>query len=156
MPPTSGPELPRRSVLCGMAAALLVPTALSACSTEPPPAPTDPGTGTTTGGAPTGGPTTSGQALVALDEVPVGGGTVVDGPDGPVVVVRPTADEVRAFSAVCTHQGTTVNAPQGGTITCPNHGSQFAAATGEVTRGPAARPLPPVAVAVQGDQVVLA
>lgn len=148
MPPTSaGPELPRRSVLCGMAAALLVPTALSACSTESPP-PADVGT--------TGGSGISGQALVALADVPVGGGTVVDGPDGPVVVVRPTADEVRAFSAVCTHQGTTVGAPQGGTITCPNHGSQFAAATGEVTRGPAARPLPPIAVTVQGDKVVLA
>ncbi len=149
MPPSSvGPELPRRSMLCGLAAALLVPTALSACSTEPAPAPADPGT--------TDGSATSGQALVALADVPVGGGTVVDGPDGPVVVVRPTADEVRAFSAVCTHQGTTVGAPQGGTITCPNHGSQFAAATGEVTRGPAARPLPPIPVTVQGDQVVLA
>ncbi len=147
MPPRSaGPELPRRSVLCGMAAALLVPAALSACSTESAPAPADSGSGSAG----------DGQALVALADVPVGGGAVVDGPEGPVVVVRPTADEVRAFSAVCTHQGTTVGAPQGGTITCPNHGSQFAAATGEVTRGPAARPLPPVAVAVQGDQVVLA
>lgn len=141
------PELPRRTMLCGLAAALLVPTALTACSTQPSPAPAGP---SATGGA------TGGDPLVALADVPVGGGTVVDGPDGPVVVVRPGVDEVRAFSAVCTHQGTTVGAPQGGTITCPNHGSQFAAATGEVTRGPAARPLPPIAVTVQGDRVVLA
>lgn len=147
MPPTpAGPELPRRTVLCGLAAAVLVPTALTACSTEPAPAPAAP--------SPTGGAGGGGEPLVALADVPVGGGTVVEGPDGPVVVVRPTQSEVRAFSAVCTHQGTTVGAPQGATITCPNHGSQFAAATGEVTRGPAARPLPPIAVTVQDGQVV--
>ena len=134
-------------MLCGLAAALLVPTALTACSTQPAPPATAP--------SPTSGSTGGGERLVALADVPVGGGTVVDGPDGPVVVVRPGGSEVRAFSAVCTHQGTTVGAPQGGTITCPNHGSQFAVATGEVTRGPAARPLPPIAVAVQGGQVVL-
>lgn len=135
------PELPRRTLLCGLGAALLVPTALSACATEP---------------APEGGSSGSDDPLVALADVPVGGGTVVDGPDGPVVVVRPDEREVRAFSAVCTHQGTTVDAPQGDTITCPNHGSRFTAATGEVTDGPASQPLPPIAVTVQGDQVVLA
>lgn len=147
-PMPAEPEPPRRTVLCGMAAALLVPTALSACSTESAPAPSGPSA--------TGGSTGGGAPLVSLADVPVGGGTVIDGPDGPVVVVRPGESEVRAFSAVCTHQGTTVGAPQAGTITCPNHGSQFAAVTGEVTRGPAARPLPPIAVTVQDGRVVLA
>jgi Rieske Fe-S protein len=95
---------------------------------------------------------TGGRRLVALNEVPVGGGVVLTGE--PLVVTRPATDEVRAFSAVCTHHGCTVASVAGGTIHCPCHGSQFDAATGEVRHGPAARPLAPVAVAVRSGEVV--
>ncbi|MGH3429425.1 MAG: Rieske (2Fe-2S) protein, partial [Terriglobales bacterium] len=59
-----------------------------------------------------------------------------------------------AFDAHCTHQGTIVDPPQKGIMTCPNHGSQFAVADGSVRRGPATAPLDTVAVQVKGDNIV--
>lgn len=99
------------------------------------------------------GPATGegGRLLVAVDRVPVGGGVVLA--KDKVVVTRPTADDVRAFSAVCTHQGCTVDAVADGTIDCPCHGSSFDAATGAVRHGPATRALPTVAVTVRSGQV---
>ena len=92
-----------------------------------------------------------GDRLVALADVPEGGGVVIE--DASVVVVR-DADGVRAFSAVCTHQGCLVAGVQDGSIACPCHGSVFDAATGEVTQGPATQALAEVAVKVEGDAVV--
>jgi len=99
------------------------------------------------------GPATQngGRTLVAVDRVPVGGGVVLE--KEKVVVTRPAPDDVRAFSAVCTHQGCTVDAVADGTIDCPCHGSSFDAATGAVRHGPAARPLPAVAVVVRSGNV---
>lgn len=99
------------------------------------------------------GPATGGggRMLVAVDRVPLGGGVVLA--KDKVVVTRPTAEDVRAFSAVCTHQGCTVNAVADGAIDCPCHGSSFDAATGAVRQGPATRPLPAVAVTVRSGQV---
>ena len=99
------------------------------------------------------GPATGhgGRLLVAVDRVPVGGGVVLA--KDKVVVTRPAADDVRAFSAVCTHQGCTVDAVADGTIDCPCHGSSFDAATGAVRHGPATRALPPVAVTVRSGKV---
>jgi Rieske Fe-S protein len=92
-----------------------------------------------------------GRMLVALDQVPVGGGVVLG--KEKVVVTQPAPDDVRAFSAVCTHQGCTVDTVADGTIDCPCHGSRFDAATGAVRNGPAARPLPKVAVVVRSGEV---
>ena len=92
-----------------------------------------------------------GRMLVAVDRVPVGGGVVL-GKDR-VVVTQPTANDVHAFSAVCTHQGCTVDTVADGTIDCPCHGSRFDASTGAVRRGPATRPLAPVAVVVRSGTV---
>jgi Rieske Fe-S protein len=89
----------------------------------------------------------SGHLLARLDQVPAGGGVVV-GKDA-VVVTRTASGDVHAFSAVCTHQGCTVNHVGGGTIDCPCHGSRFDAQTGAVRAGPATRPLAPVAVSVR-------
>lgn len=95
--------------------------------------------------------------MVALADVPEGGGALVDGPGGKkIVVARISASEVKAYDATCTHQGAIVAEPAGGTITCPSHGSQFGAADGSVKKGPATTGLRAVAVRVSGDQVVLA
>ncbi len=92
-----------------------------------------------------------GRLLASLDGIPQGGGVILK--DAPIVLTRTATGELHAFSAVCTHQGCTVAAVTGGTIDCPCHGSRFDAATGAVRTGPAARPLPPVAVVVRGGKV---
>ena len=109
------------------------------------------GRGTTAANA-YGPPTdATGRPLVRLDDVPAGGGTVL--PDAAVVLTRTVDGELHAFSAVCTHQGCTVDRVADGTIDCPCHGSRFDALTGAVTHGPATSPLPPVAVVVRDGQV---
>ena len=70
-----------------------------------------------------------------------------------VVVTQPEPNDIHAFSAVCTHQGCTVNSVARGRIDCPCHGSSFDAATGAVRNGPAARPLARVAVVVRSGEV---
>jgi Rieske Fe-S protein len=99
------------------------------------------------------GPATgsSGTELARVDQVPEGGGVVL-GSAG-VVLTRTPDGQVHAFSATCTHQGCTVDSVAGGRISCPCHGSQFDAVTGEVLRGPATRPLPPVTVEVSNGVV---
>jgi Rieske Fe-S protein len=95
--------------------------------------------------------------VAAVTDVPQGGGLVVDQPGGgKLLLVRSSASDVKAFNAACTHQGTTVDVPKNGTITCPNHGSQFDAATGALKKGPATRGLSAVSVKVDGSDVVLA
>ena len=91
-----------------------------------------------------------GKKLAALDAVPDGGGLVLD--KAGVVLVR-SGDQVKAFSAVCTHQGCTVSGVQGGAIPCPCHGSRFDPQTGKVIGGPAPSPLPAVQVEVRDGAV---
>lgn len=101
-------------------------------------------------------PTTSrGQAgvLIPLGEVPVGGVAAVTIDRRPAFVARPAADAVRAFSAICTHQGCTVVAA-GDLLLCPCHGSHFDPLTGDVLRGPAGKPLPPIDVAIAEGNVI--
>lgn len=92
------------------------------------------------------------SALVPVGDVPDGGGLVLAKQH--VVLVR-TGNEVRAFSATCTHQGCTVAGVADGVITCPCHGSTFDAGTGKVVTGPATRPLAPVKVEVADGVVTL-
>ena len=153
--------LTRRAVLTGTAvgAATLLgacstygdesDTASAAATTEPTAAQT---TGDAAGGA-TGGPaaTQAAPALAAIADVPVGGGLILE--DKKIVLTQPQAGTIKAFSAVCTHQGCTVAEVSDGLIKCPCHGSKFKVADGSVDNGPATRPLPPVAVAVDGDQI---
>jgi Rieske Fe-S protein len=144
-------------VLCGLVVALLAPGALAAaCSNGPSPDNNSSGGGAGGGAGGAGGG--SGTVLAALSDVPQGGGVLVKNPSGKgqVLLTRPSGDTVMAFNPACTHQGTTVGVPKAGTITCPNHGSQFDAATGSVKRGPATLPLHKVAVKVQGNNVVMA
>lgn len=110
-------------------------------TTEPPAPPEPPATT----GAPTG--------IAATGDVPVGGGVVLQAEQ--VVITQPSPGEFRAYSAVCTHQGCIVNDVAAGTINCNCHGSKFGL-DGSVAKGPAATPLPAVAVKVTGDQISLA
>lgn len=91
----------------------------------------------------------------ALADVPVGGSidATIDGE--PALIAQPTAGQVVAYSAICTHQQCVV-AAAGAEFHCPCHGSVYEAATGEVLNGPAIDPLTPIAVAVSGDRIVTA
>jgi Rieske Fe-S protein len=106
--------------------------------------------GSSTGDAPSGAASAAGGAIAAAD-VPVGGGKVFE--DVKVVVTQPTEGDFKAFSAICTHQGCTVNGVSNGVITCPCHGSTFDIATGEVKQGPATQALPTKSVTVGADGI---
>jgi nitrite reductase/ring-hydroxylating ferredoxin subunit len=94
-----------------------------------------------------------GPALAQLADIPVGGGKVF--PEQKVVVTQPTAGVVKAFSAVCTHQGCLVTGVEDGNIVCPCHGSAFKLADGSVAAGPAKQALPGVTVTVSGGAIKL-
>ncbi|MFP5334685.1 MAG: ubiquinol-cytochrome c reductase iron-sulfur subunit [Actinomycetes bacterium] len=132
----------RRTVLRGVAAlgVVLAPGLLAACSD----------------GGSTAAGTADAGARVPVADVPVGQARVVQAGDQRVVVAQPTDGEFVAFSASCTHQGTTVAPEDGLVLRCPNHGSRFDAGDGgAVVNGPATAPLPAVTVTVEGDELVL-
>jgi Rieske Fe-S protein len=78
-------------------------------------------------------------------------GVVVGGAS--LLIAQPTAGDVVAFSAICSHQQCIV-APAQTEFHCPCHGSRYDAATGDVLEGPALKPLTPIAVSVDGDSIV--
>jgi len=129
----------RRTLLCGLAA-----LSVAGCSTST--AKKTPGPGTAR----------PGDRLAAVADVPVGGGVLVDTPgNGQLLLVQPEAGKVVAFNPACPHQGTTVNPPTAGKITCPTHQSGFDLATGAVRTGPAPVGLAEVAVTVTQGNVLL-
>jgi Rieske Fe-S protein len=147
-------EVTRRAVVAGTGV-LAVVAALAACgsnenqgSAPPPEAPPPPAAPPAPVPAAQGG-----ERLASTGDIPVGGGTVFA--NQKVVVTQPTPGTFEAFSAICTHQGCTVNKVDSGTIDCPCHGSKFAIADGSVVHGPASRPLPKRQVTVAGDALLL-
>jgi nitrite reductase/ring-hydroxylating ferredoxin subunit len=127
--------LNRRTVVVG-AGVLAVTAALPGCATA---------------GRSVAGP---GTTLGSTAQVPVGAGIVFA--DQQVVVTQPSAGAFEAFSAICTHQGCTVNDVTGGTINCPCHGSMFDITDGSVVRGPAQQPLPRLGVTIERTLLKLA
>lgn len=88
---------------------------------------------------------------IALADIPVGGGVVVADP--PVVVTQPTAGDVKAFTAICPHQGCLVSDVSNNEILCACHGSKFSALDGSVIQGPAVEGLSAALVSVDGTKV---
>ena len=99
-------------------------------------------------------PADGGEALTSTADVPVGGGVIIA--DAKVVVTQPTAGTFKAFSSTCTHLSCQVTSISGDRIACPCHGSSYSIVDGSVQGGPAPRPLPKVAIKVEGDEVVRA
>ncbi|MGW3459720.1 Rieske (2Fe-2S) protein [Streptomyces olivaceoviridis] len=96
---------------------------------------------------------TDGKALAKTSDIPEGGGKVFK--KEKVVVTQPKKGDFKAFSAICTHQGCTVNAVADGTIDCPCHGSRFRIDDGSVAHGPATKPLPKRSIKVEGKSIHL-
>ncbi len=101
----------------------------------------------------------SGAGLVSISEVPVGSGVVIA--ESEVVITQPTQGDFKAFTAICTHQGCTVNEVSD-TINCPCHLSKFSIEDGSNVLGPGGSPtgsvgpLSPIEIRVDGDQISLA
>ncbi len=110
---------------------------------------------TAAAGGSSGGSSGAAQAgppvLASTSDIPVGGGKILA--DKKIVITQPTAGTFDAFTAVCTHQGCIVGSVTGGTINCPCHGSKFNITNGSVVNGPAASPLAPVSIKVQGTSI---
>lgn len=159
---TSTQQPSRRIVFHGLGA-LGVAAALAGCGS-------DTGDGDTTSGDTTGTPTqgspsptdaetskspgknAGAKELATTDEVPVGGGLILT--DERIVITQPTAGEFKAFTAVCTHLGCTVSAVNDNVISCPCHGSQYDAASGENIGGPAPAPLAEHQIKVKGKKIL--
>jgi cytochrome b6-f complex iron-sulfur subunit len=145
-PDETDAQLPSRRKVLAVGAVVSVAgvAALAGCSTSSSPAASAGGTPAATG-------------LAKLSDVPVGGSASASnpGPDGKAAVVaQPTAGNVVAFSAICTHMGCTV-APAGNQYHCPCHGSVYDAFTGKVISGPAPAALTSIPVKVDGGEVVV-
>jgi cytochrome b6-f complex iron-sulfur subunit len=97
------------------------------------------------------------MSLAENPELSVTGGVVFVAAAGRKLFVMRTSDtELRAVSAICTHQGCTVAWDEGSEkLVCPCHGSQFTAA-GAVTRGPALSALRTYPATLAGDQITIA
>ena len=154
--PLAPPGTSRRSVLgaavavgavgvvaaCGGGGEAKAPAAsTSAASTEPSTASSSPAAD-------------GGEALTSTADVPVGSGVILA--DAKVVVTQPKAGTFKAFSSTCTHMNCQVTSISDGRIACPCHGSSYSIADGSVEGGPAPRPLPKVAIKVEGDEVIRA
>ena len=128
----------------GVAAACSSSSGASASSTS---------AATSSSAAPSGAPSSGGAGVAAVADIPVGGGLIIADPA--VVITQPTSGDIKAFSAICTHQGCLVGDVSNNQITCPCHGSIFSATDGAVIQGPAQQPLPPATVTVKDGQVVI-
>jgi cytochrome b6-f complex iron-sulfur subunit len=164
---TPDPVVARRTaLLAGLSGAGAL--ALAACSssaapggsatsaaTPPASSPATPPATSPTRSSVAGSDTGSGAAeakIISLDDIPDNGSASGTADGKPVLLYR-TGNSVVCFSAICTHQGCTVN-PDGAKFACPCHGSMYDAKTGKVLAGPAPAPLPQVAVRVSGGDVV--
>ena len=152
----------RRGVLAGVGLVGLAGaiTACGASGSSSSPAATNPATsggGASTATSAAASASSAGGAaagaLTPTSAIPVGGGKIFDAQL--VVVTQPSAGEFKAFSAVCTHMGCTVNQIADGRIDCPCHGSEYSIKTGAVLAGPAPRPLPAKTIKISGDSIFL-
>jgi len=94
-----------------------------------------------------------GETLADLSELDVGSSLSVQTSAGQTVLLtRLDEEQVVAFSAVCTHQGCTVEVGAE-EAECPCHGSRYDLTTGEATARPATEPLAAIEVEIRDGQV---
>jgi len=163
--------LTRRTVLCagGAGAAGLCAYVLTGCSSGSTPSATtavpsstagttgpdstSSGAATSVGAATSASSGGGGQEIAKLSDIPVGGSMSATLDGKPIILAQPSAGKIVAFTAICTHQGCTVN-PDGAVLRCPCHASTYDAFTGKNTGGPAQFPLAAIPVTVSGGAVL--
>lgn len=118
---------------------------------------TKPAASTTSTTASTGS-SASGTTIAKLADLPVGSAVNFTAPDGsPAVAVRTAQNTVAAYSAICTHQGCTVQYDAGSkALLCPCHGAAYDPANhAKVLQGPAPSPLQELKATITGGSVVV-
>jgi Rieske Fe-S protein len=154
----------RRGALTSAASLGVALPVLAACGDDEPDQATDPGSpvdrsSTAPSEEPTSEEPSTAQSsetavtIASAAEVPVGGGLVLA--EERLVITQPAEGDFKGFTAVCTHQGCTVN-QVADTINCPCHGSMFDITTGEPVGGPASAALAEIDLVVDGDTIKLA
>ena len=94
--------------------------------------------------------------VASTSEVPEGGiKKVMLG--GQQLLLANVKGKFYAIGNICTHVGGPLDKGrlEGHEVECPLHGSRFEVTTGQVKRGPAARPEPVYEVKVEGSEVKL-
>ena len=96
-----------------------------------------------------------GRELVAVSELPPGRALrFTDDNGAPAWLLHEDNGDFRAFSAVCTHAGCTVDL-SGGEFVCPCHGGTYSVQNGAVLGGPPPSALPALHVQVVNGKVRL-
>lgn len=101
--------------------------------------------------------TGSSNAIAKVSDIAIGTSiNIVDNFGAPAIIFR-TKSGVYAYSAVCTHQGCTVEFDKNSKhLMCPCHGAEFDPAnSAKVLAGPTNTPLPKVKILVKGDEIFL-
>ncbi len=84
----------------------------------------------------------------------VGGAALVQSSSAAFLVSRTAPDTFVALTAVCTHEGCTINAFRSPAYVCPCHGSEFST-SGSVLKGPASRVLRQFATQFTGTTLTI-
>ena len=100
----------------------------------------------------------SSKAIAKVSDIPVGKAIQIQDAQGAPAYIFRTKAGVFAYSAICTHQGCTVNFNSGNShFQCPCHGAEFDPSNGaKVLAGPAPSPLAKIKISVQGNNIFLA
>jgi cytochrome b6-f complex iron-sulfur subunit len=100
------------------------------------------------------GPKVDMEEVAALEEIPVGGSKKIVLAGSALLLIR-TPQEIKAFSAICTHLGCVVDWDGlKREIVCPCHAGIFDL-EGRVVSGPPPRPLPSYPVKVMNGKVFI-
>jgi thiosulfate dehydrogenase [quinone] large subunit len=103
-------------------------------------------------------PTTSpaGRTIARAADVPSGSAvSFTDDSGQPAILIHEPAGGFRAFNAVCTHAGCTVQYDANAGLVCPCHGGRYDATTGAVVAGPPPSPLSKLHIRTEGGKVEL-
>lgn len=90
-----------------------------------------------------------------LSDIPKNSGEIIKFGSKPVILIRTSGGDLRAFSATCTHLDCTVQYRKDlGVIWCACHNGKYDL-NGHNISGPPPRPLTPYKVVEQGDEVFI-